>query len=90
MDEQAVFKQGAAKGAAHFSKLEDCFADGNGKVYFVSSDGGDAEGGQIWVYEPTTRDEGRLTLLFESPSRELLDRSLRHRHFSLRNQPWGP
>lgn len=73
VDEQAVFKQGAAKGAAHFSKLEGCLADPNGKVYFVSSNGGNAEGGQIWVYEPTTRDEGRLTLLFESPSRELLD-----------------
>jgi len=72
-DEQSVFKQGARKGAAHFSKLEGCFAGANGKVYFVSSVGGDAEGGQIWVYEPTTRDEGRLTLLFESPSRELLD-----------------
>jgi uncharacterized protein len=73
VDEQSVFKQGAAKGAAHFSKLEGCFADVNGKVYFVSSNGGDAEGGQIWVYEPTTRDEGRLTLLFESPNRALLD-----------------
>ncbi|HEX5705349.1 MAG TPA: alkaline phosphatase PhoX [Pyrinomonadaceae bacterium] len=71
-DEQAVFKQGAAKGAAHFSKLEGVFA-ANGRIYIVSSNGGDAEGGQIWVYEATTRDEGRLTLLFESPSRELLD-----------------
>src|SRR5687767_3979749 len=71
-DEQAVFKQGAAKGAAHFSKLEGVFA-ANGRIYIVSSNGGDAEGGQIWIYEPTTRDEGRLTLLFESPSRELLD-----------------
>lgn len=73
VDPQAVFKQGAAKGAAHFSKLEGCFADAHGKVYFVSSNGGNVEGGQIWVYEPTTRDEGRLTLLFESPNRELLD-----------------
>lgn len=73
VDEQSVFKQGAAKGAAHFSTLEGCLADVNGKVYFVSSSGGDAEGGQIWVYEPTTRAEGRLTLLFESPNRELLD-----------------
>jgi secreted PhoX family phosphatase len=71
-DEQAVFKQGAAKGAAHFSKLEGVFA-ANGRIYIASSNGGDAEGGQIWVYEPTTRAEGRLTLLFESPSRKLLD-----------------
>jgi secreted PhoX family phosphatase len=73
VDPQAVFKQGAAKGAAHFRKLEGCLADAGGKIYFVSSSGGDAEGGQIWVYEPSTRDEGRLTLLFESPNRELLD-----------------
>ena len=73
VDEQSVFKQGAAKGAAQFRKLEGCLADANGKIYFVSSSGGDAAGGQIWVYEPTTRDEGRLTLLFESPNRELLD-----------------
>lgn len=71
-DEQAVFKEGAAKGAAHFSKLEGVFA-ANGRIYIASSNGGDAEGGQIWVYEPTTRAEGRLTLLFESPSRQLLD-----------------
>jgi len=72
-DEQAVFKQGARKGAAHFSKLEGCFADAKGKVYFVSSNGGDAGGGQIWSYEPTGKDEGRLTLVFESPNREILD-----------------
>ena len=72
-DDQAVFKQGARKGGAHFSKLEGCLAGANGRVYIVSSNGGDAEAGQIWVYEPATRDEGRLTLLFESPSRELLD-----------------
>lgn len=73
VEEQSVFNQGAAKGAAHFTKLEGCLADANGKIYFVSSNGGDAGGGQIWVYEPTTRDEGRLTLLFESRHRELLD-----------------
>lgn len=73
VEEQSVFNQGAAKGAAHFTKLEGCLADVNGKVYFVSSNGGDVQGGQIWLYEPTTRDEGRLTLLFESPNRELLD-----------------
>jgi secreted PhoX family phosphatase len=72
-DDQAVFKQGARKGGAHFSKLEGLLAGANGRVYMVSSNGGDAEAGQIWVYEPVTRDEGRLTLLFESPSRELLD-----------------
>jgi secreted PhoX family phosphatase len=71
-DEQAVFKQGARKGGASFTRLEGCFA-ANDRIYIVASNGGDADAGQIWVYEPTTRDEGRLTLLFESPSRDLLD-----------------
>jgi secreted PhoX family phosphatase len=72
-DEQAVFKQGARKGATHFNKLEGCWSDANGKIYFVSSSGGDAGGGQVWLYEPDGRDKGQLTLLFESPDRELLD-----------------
>ncbi|MEQ1764671.1 MAG: alkaline phosphatase PhoX [Pyrinomonadaceae bacterium] len=72
-DEQAVFKQGARKGACHFNKLEGCWSDANGKIYFVSSSGGDAGGGQIWTYEPKGRDSGILTLVFESPDRDLLD-----------------
>jgi secreted PhoX family phosphatase len=72
-DEQAVFKQGARKGACHFNKLEGCWADANGKVYFVSSSGGDAGGGQVWTYEPKGKNTGTLTLVFESPDRNLLD-----------------
>ncbi|MCU1290615.1 MAG: hypothetical protein JWN60_2844 [Acidobacteria bacterium] len=73
MDEAAVFKQGRAKGAASFSRLEGCHADENGRIYFTSTSGGDNGGGQIWLYEAVNKDEGRLTLLFESPSREILD-----------------
>ena len=73
LDELAVFKQGAAKGAASFSRLEGCFADEKGRIYFVSTSGGDNKGGQIWLYEPIKKDEGKLTLLFESPDREILD-----------------
>ena len=73
VDSLAVFKQGLAKGAASFARLEGCYADEKGKIYFVSTDGGDAKGGQIWLFESTGRDKGRLTLLFESPSREILD-----------------
>lgn len=73
IDELAVFKQGQAKGAARFSRLEGCFADKKGRIYFVSTSGGDNGGGQIWLYEALNKDEGRLTLLFESPSREILD-----------------
>ncbi|MEZ5426422.1 MAG: DUF839 domain-containing protein [Pyrinomonadaceae bacterium] len=72
-DEMAVFRQGRQKGGARFKKLEGCFADGAGRIHFVSSSGGDLEGGQIWLYEPLGRDEGRLRLLFESPDRRLLD-----------------
>lgn len=72
-DEQAVFKQGARKGAAHFNKLEGSWADPNGRIYFISSSGGDNGGGQIWLFEPRGRDGGRLTLVYESPDREILD-----------------
>jgi uncharacterized protein len=73
LDELAVFNQGKAKGAASFSRLEGCFADEKGRIYFVSTSGGDNKGGQIWLYEPSKKDEGKLTLLFESPDREILD-----------------
>lgn len=72
-DDLAVFRQGDAKGAARFARLEGCHAGGKGKIYFTSTSGGDNGGGQVWMYEATGRDEGRLTLLFESPSREILD-----------------
>ena len=73
VDSLAVYKQGLAKGAATFARLEGCFADEKGRIYFTSTSGGDAKGGQVWLYEHTGRDEGRLTLLFESPDREVLD-----------------
>lgn len=73
VDQLAVFKQGAAKGAASFARLEGCYADEKGRIYFVSTSGGAVNGGQIWSYEPTGADEGRLTMLFESPDRKILD-----------------
>jgi secreted PhoX family phosphatase len=73
LDPIAVFKQGRDAGAASFARLEGCCIDGRGRLYFTATSGGDSRGGQIWSYEPTARDEGRLTLLFESPSRQLLD-----------------
>jgi len=73
LDESAVFKQGQAKGAASFARLEGCYADDKNRIYFTSTSGGDNKGGQIWLYEPMKKDEGRLSLLFESPSREILD-----------------
>lgn len=72
-DELAVFKQGRDRGAASFARLEGCCIDDKGRLYFTSTSGGDNKGGQIWLYEPSGRDEGRLTLLFESPGRDVLD-----------------
>lgn len=76
-----VFNQGAAKGGATFSRLEGIFYD-SGKVYLVSTQGGDTPAGeappagygdgfgQIWVYDTSA---STLTLLFESPSRTVLE-----------------
>lgn len=72
VDPIAVYKQGKAKGGATFSRLEGCEIDKKGRVYFTATSGGDTKGGQIWMYEPTSRNDGRLHLVFESPSQELL------------------
>jgi secreted PhoX family phosphatase len=71
-DALAVFKQGFAKGGATFSRLEGCWY-GDGSIYFSATDGGDAELGQIWQYVPQGKNGGRLTLIFESPSADVLD-----------------
>lgn len=72
VDPMAVFKQGKAKGGATFNRLEGCCADRDGKIYFTSTSGGDSKGGQIWRYERKDRDRGFLTLVFESPSKDVL------------------
>lgn len=73
VDEIAVYKQGLAKGGATFARLEGCHADARGNIHFVSTSGGDIRGGQIWHYRATGRDAGRLTLVFESTRRDVLD-----------------
>ncbi|HEX8287755.1 MAG TPA: alkaline phosphatase PhoX [Pyrinomonadaceae bacterium] len=73
VDSAVVFKQGQAKGGATFARLEGCFADEKDRIYFTSTSGGDNGGGQVWMYEPQTKEEGKLTLLFESPDRSVLD-----------------
>jgi secreted PhoX family phosphatase len=73
VNETAVSKQGVAKGAAVFARLEGCYADDKNRIYFTSTSGGDNGGGQVWMYQATNKNEGKLTLLFESPSREILD-----------------
>ncbi len=72
-DPSAVYKEGLSKGAATFARLEGLWADNQGRMYFDSTSGGGAKAGQIFLYEPIKKDEGRLTLLFESPSRQVLD-----------------
>jgi uncharacterized protein len=68
----AVFQQGWALGAAGFDRLEGCWY-GEGNIYFNATSGGNARAGQVWCYRPSAPGDGTLTLLFESPSREVLD-----------------
>lgn len=75
----AVGAQGRAQGAAIFSRLEGAYT-ANGKVYFVSTQGGATAGsapagfgdgrGQVWVYEPHRE---KLQLAYESPGEATLD-----------------
>ncbi|MBA3442169.1 MAG: DUF839 domain-containing protein [Pyrinomonadaceae bacterium] len=64
-----VFKQGFDAGGARFRRLEGCWFAG-GKIYFISTNGGDNGLGQLWVYDP---GDETLTLIFESPSVDVLD-----------------
>ena len=72
MDPSAVFKEGLSKGGAIFDRLEGCFwADDS--CYFIATSGGNARAGQVWRYVPETNDTGYVALVFESPSRSVLD-----------------
>jgi secreted PhoX family phosphatase len=68
----AVYQQGRALGAARFEGLEGALWS-RGHVYFVASESGDKGEGQIWRYTPVGHKHGRLTLLYESRSRSVLD-----------------
>jgi secreted PhoX family phosphatase len=54
--------EGRNKGAARFSRGEGAWY-GNGFVYFVCSDGGDARRGQVFAYDPKAET---VTLVFEA------------------------
>jgi hypothetical protein len=69
---RAVYMQGYEQGGARFQRLEGAWW-GDGGAYFVSTNGGDASSGQIWHYRPTGEDTGELTLVFESPSADVLE-----------------
>jgi uncharacterized repeat protein (TIGR03803 family) len=61
--------QGRAKGAARFRRGEGAWY-GDGKVYFVSTSGGNASAGQVFAYDPAAET---LTLVVESTDRAVLD-----------------
>jgi len=63
----AVFD--SAPDAAMIARGEGCWYD-EGKIYFISTSGGAAELGQVWVYDPRRE---KLTMLYESPGSEALD-----------------
>jgi secreted PhoX family phosphatase len=65
----SVFAQGFARGGARFGRLEGAWY-GNGRVYFVSTSGGNAGQGQVFELDPLNE---RLRLLFESPSADVLN-----------------
>ena len=67
----AVFLQGLALGGAQFMGLEG-MALQNGVAYFVGSEAGDKELGQVWSFTPDG-DGGTLKLLYESTDGSVLD-----------------
>ncbi len=69
IETNSVHKQGVQEGGATFGRLEGTW-HGNGRIYIVSTNGGNAESGQIWEYDPS---EDRILLLYESPAPEVLD-----------------
>ena len=73
-EDNGVFAQGFTGGGARFSRLEGCWY-GDRSVYFHATTGGDAHLGQVWRHRPGTSpsDGGTLTLIFESPSADVLN-----------------
>jgi secreted PhoX family phosphatase len=71
-NQSAVFLQGFAAGGARFARLEGCWY-GQGSIFIVSTNGGNAGVGQVWEYQPRGRDKDTLSLIFESPSAAVLD-----------------
>lgn len=69
VDVKAVFNQGRAQGAAMFNRLEGQWYTDR-RMFFTSTQGGDARRGQVWMYH---LDNRTLTLVFESPGEATLD-----------------
>lgn len=67
-----VFQQGRALGGARVNRGEGIALEGE-RVWFSSTEGGEAGLGQIWHYDPVDADGGTVTLAFESPGDSVLD-----------------
>lgn len=68
----AVYQQGFERDATTFGRLEGCFY-GNGRIYFDATSAGEKYLGQIWEYAPQGKDQGILTLLYESKDPAVLN-----------------
>lgn len=70
------FVQGYAAGGAQFRRLEGIWYDGDGKFYFVDTEGGRPASdtgepeGTVWVYDPASET---IRVVFESPAEATLD-----------------
>lgn len=64
-----LVRAGQAGGASTFTRLEGCIF-GEGRIWFISTDGGDARCGQLWAYHPQS---STLELVYESPDPTELD-----------------
>jgi secreted PhoX family phosphatase len=65
----AVFVAGLALGGARFRRLEGCWY-GNGRIFFISTNGGDRGFGQVWEYNISRET---ITLIAESPNHDVFD-----------------
>lgn len=68
-DGKGVYQQGAEQGGTAFARLEGIF-HAAGRIVITATSGGDRDQGQVWEYRP---GEEKLRLLFESPSKEVLN-----------------
>lgn len=69
LDQGGVVHQGLAGGGSRFVRLEGCLSRSDG-IWFTSTSGGDAKGGQVWRLEPRS---SVLELMFEVGDRNEMD-----------------
>lgn len=65
----SVFVEGLAAGGARFRRLEGCWYDA-GKIYFISTNGGNMGFGQVWVFDIAAQT---ITLVVESSGHDHFD-----------------